>query len=84
MLTKRDRTAMYKGLEEVQRLRIANVRFCQQTAGSWEELARWSGKSAQLLVNVAGPHPRRSIGESLARSLEFSLGLPALWFDQKH
>jgi hypothetical protein len=82
--TQRDRVAGYKAIEEVQRVRIENIRFCMEQAGSWHELARWTGMQATFLCQVAGPNPKRSVGEQLARSLEFSLGLPALWMDAKH
>lgn len=84
MLTKRDRNAAYKALEEVQRLRIANVRLAMSLLGDWPDLAKATGQQAQFLKSIAGDNPVRTIGEKLARSLEFSLGLPALWMDSKH
>jgi hypothetical protein len=82
MLTKRDRKVANKALEAVQRARVKNLRFCKETAGSWEELARWTGKPPHFLLMLGSDNPKRSIGEKLARSIEASLGLAAGWLDQ--
>jgi len=84
MLTKRDRIAGYKALEEVFKTRRANIARFKEVAGSWNDLARLCGQSPQLLVNIAGPNPNRSISERLARALEDALQLPAGWLDQRH
>jgi len=84
MLTKRDRIAAYKQIEELRRRRAANVRTLRDRAQGWTELAQLAGTSVQLLVNIAGPNPTRTIGEHLARKLELSLCLPSGWLDQKH
>ena len=84
MLTKRDRVAAYKLIEEVQRCRYANVRLLLERAGGVTPLARMAGVSIALLNNIGGPNPTRQIGEYLARKLELSLGLGRGWLDEKH
>lgn len=82
MLTAKDHRATYKAIEAVRLTRIRNLRKCMDSAGSWEELARWTGVTAATLKMIAGPRPVRNMGEKLARSLEASLGLESGWLDQ--
>jgi len=84
MLTKRDRTAMYKGLQELRRIRIANVQAAARSAGGVAALAHLCGVSSAFLYQIAGEHPVRNIGEKLARKLEQDLGVPAGWLDSRH
>ena len=84
MLTKRDHTALYKQLQELQRTRVANLRKAMQSAGDWEKLGRLVGQNPLFLAQLAGEHAQRAIGEKLARKLEFDLGVPAGWLDQRH
>ena len=82
MRTKRDRAAANKALEAVQRARVKNLNFCKETAGSWEELARWTGKAPHFLLVLGGDHPKRAMGEKLARSIEQNLGVEPGWMDR--
>ena len=84
MLTKRDRTAFHKRVEEIQRRRAANIRYAMAHAGGWDELGLVVGKSGAFLRQMAGDNPQRQIGERLARQLEVELGLPLGWMDEKH
>jgi hypothetical protein len=84
MLTKRDRTALYKQIQETQRTRVANLRKAMQSAGGWEELGRFVGQNPTFLKQLAGENPQRAIGEHLARKLEFDLGVAAGWLDVRH
>ena len=83
MLTEKDRKLKWKGIEELQRTRAANVRSCVASAGSWAELARWCGMSESLLIQMAGESPVRPVSENTARRFEQALGLSAGWLDSK-
>lgn len=87
MLTKRDRTAAYKVIEELYRRRADNIAALLEPAGpfvSWVQLAKASGFNMQMLVMMAGPGRTRMITEFQARRFEIALGLPVNWLDQKH
>lgn len=84
MLTKRDRTALYKQIEEQRRLRAKNLRYAMEQAGDWEALGRLIGQNPVFLKQLAGDNPQRSIGERLARKIEFDMGVAAGWLDQAH
>jgi len=84
MLTKRDRTAMLKALETTRRTRAANLAIAAEKAGGWEALGKLCAQSPDFLKNLAGPQPQRDIGEKLARRIEFDLGVPQGWLDQRH
>jgi hypothetical protein len=84
MLTKRDRTALYKQIQETQRTRALNVRAAMHSAGGWEELGHLCGLSPAFLKQIASDNAQRSIGERLARKLEFDLGVPKGWLDSRH
>lgn len=84
MLTKRDHRALYKQLQETQRIRVENLRKAALSAGGWEQLGKFVALSPVFLRQTAGAHPQRAIGERLARKLEFDLGVPAGWLDQRH
>lgn len=75
MLTQRDREKSYKIIERIRLTRVENVRKLKAGFGSWAELSRQSGVAEAFLVQIAGPNPRRNIGEGLARTLETSLRL---------
>jgi hypothetical protein len=83
MLTKQDRKNQYKEFEAVFKRRRDNLNSCMLQAGSWKELARWTGESESMLVQVAGGAPVRTIGEKFARKIEQRLGLTQGWLDQK-
>ena len=82
MLTKSQRKAEYKGIETVRLSRIKNLRTLADKHGSWASLGRALGQQPTFLIAVAGPNPRRTFGEKLARSIESTLDLPAGWLDK--
>lgn len=87
MLTKKDRTAQYKAIEELRLRRVRNLRqlsMAYGAEGNWAELGRQCGQSSTFLIALAGPNPRRNIGEKLARDLETALRLPTGWLDKTH
>jgi hypothetical protein len=84
MLTKRDRTAGYKQLQELQRLRADNIRYWRDRAGGWAQLARLSGESIAWLTQLAGDNPSRQVSERVARKLEENWGLTPGWLDERH
>jgi hypothetical protein len=84
MLTKQDRKNQYKGIEEVFKRRRDNLNSCMLAVGSWAELARLTGESSSMLVQVAGGAPVRTMGEKFARKIEQRLGLAPGWLDAPH
>jgi hypothetical protein len=84
MLTKEDRKNQYKALEATFRRRAENLRKCRDAAGSWSELARWTGETEPMLVQVGSDNAVRTIGEKFARKIEQRLGLAPGWLDNKH
>jgi hypothetical protein len=84
MRTKKEQTAMYKALEEIQRNRAANLNKAMLSAGSWEQLGKFVAMDPVFLKQICGPNAQRAIGEKLARKLEFRLGVPACWLDVRH
>ena len=83
MLTKNDRNARFRAIEKIRLTRIKNLRdLCEiKYASNWALLGRACGQAGTFLISLAGPNPRRNIGEVLARDLERSLGLPSGWLD---
>jgi hypothetical protein len=84
MLTKSDRRAARKALENTRRMRIANLRSLGALYDSAAAFARALGLEPTFLSQIAGPHPRRNIGEELARDLEARLKLPFGYLDAAH
>lgn len=84
MLTQRDRKAQYRQIENLRKLRVANLRILKDKAGSWLEFSRQTGHTESFLCHICGPNPRRDVGEKLARGIELALKLPSGWLDQKH
>lgn len=84
MLSTRDRQAKYKAFESIRKVRIANLRALAQTYGGWTALGQITGHSCSFLTAVAGPNPRRSFGEVLARDLERTLKLKPYYLDLAH
>jgi hypothetical protein len=82
MLTKRDRTAYYKQLQETQRARVANLKAAMESAGGVEQLGKFVGQNPNFLIALISE--KRAIGEKLARKLEFDLGVPQGWLDTRH
>lgn len=66
-------------------IRLANLRLLIKQWDTVTALAKKLGHSnASYLVQVAGPNPRRKIGERVARDIEETLKLPDGWMDQPH
>jgi hypothetical protein len=84
MLTAANRKEKYKALEQVRRLRVANLRQCAELYDSWRQFAFALGIDPSFLHALAGPNPRRNIGDELARTLEEALKLSPGWLDEKH
>ena len=82
MLTKRDRTAAHKALEEVQRRRAGGITLCMERAGSWKDLATMAAMNENLLIMMG--NGTRAVTEIAARRFEVALGLPLAWLDEKH
>lgn len=83
MLQDKERRARLKGIERVRLIRIENLRRLCEMHGSWTALGRLTGHSSSFYGQVAGPNPRRTIGEVLARDIEQCLGLPSGWLDMQ-
>jgi hypothetical protein len=84
MRTKRDHTAIYKQIQELQRTRIDNLRKAAESAGGWEKLAKFLGVSQPFLSQLCGPNPARAFSEKVARKFEESMGVPFGWLDTRH
>lgn len=84
MLTPADRSAKYKVIEKTRMLRVENMRKLVGVLGSWEALSRQTGKARANLIAMAGPNPRRAIGEAIAREIEYVLKLSPGWLDEVH
>ena len=61
--------------------RAKNLRRLIDARGSWHQASRLTGKSIQLLKQVAGDNPCRSIGDKLAQELEHAFRLPPGYLD---
>ena len=81
---KRPKGEKYVQIEALRKTRRENLRSLAGIAGSWSELARQCAQSPSFLIQLAGPNPRRDVGEVLARGLEEALHLPPGWLDQVH
>ena len=81
MLTTRQREERNKVHESIRLTRVENLRRLMEGYGSWAELGRQTGHSVPFLCHVAGPNPRRQIGEKLARDIEAALRLKSGWLD---
>jgi hypothetical protein len=84
MRTDHDRREHYRAIEAVRKLRVKNLRALEHLFGGWVSLSKHTGKSASFLTALAGPNPRREIGETLARDIEQALNLEPGWLDQSH
>jgi hypothetical protein len=69
-----------KKMEEVRKLRMENLRALREAVADGNTAL--GGKSPQMLAQVMGPNPERTIGEDLARDLERILSLPYGYLDQ--
>jgi hypothetical protein len=84
VLTKKDRQAIYQGLEQVRRLRIENVRRLMAQFDRQTDFAKAIAQSEAFVSQIAGENPSRNIGEALARDIERCIGLPQGWLDEQH
>ena len=65
-------------MDSVYDTRLRNLRQLMRERGGPTSLAKALGHSnASYLAQIAGPNPRRSIGEKAARDIEAKLHLPA-------
>ena len=74
---------------DIDRIRLANLRWLITEAGSASELARRAGVSISYLSHIrAGrPYPSgnpRRMGDRLAAKLERAMGKPVAWMDRSH
>lgn len=70
-------------MESVYDIRLRNLRQLMRERGGPTSLAKALGYSnASYLAQIAGPNPRRSIGEKAARDIEAKLHLPTGSLDQ--
>lgn len=85
MLTPEDRRAHYAVLEDGFRIRARNLRRIIEACGGWEAASRRTGKSVAKLKQIADIwHPwHQTIGDKLARELEFILHLKSGDLDRK-
>jgi hypothetical protein len=81
MLSEADRRERYSKLQFTFRSRSKNLRRIVEAAGGWPQASRLTGKSIQLLKQCCGDNPCRTIGDTLARELEYRLRLPASTLD---
>ena len=66
-------------------IRLANLRHLIRTWDGPSTLGKRLGHAnGSFLVQLAGPNPRRSISEKVARSIEQALGLAPRWLDEQH
>jgi hypothetical protein len=84
MLTATDRKAKFKAIEQRRKRRIENLRQCAELYDSWRQFALALGLDPSFLHALAGPNPRRNIGDDLARSIELTLKLEPGWLDEPH
>lgn len=69
----------------VHAIRLQNLRLLIRQWETATSLARKLGHAnASFVVQLAGPNPRRTISEKVARQIEDKLKLPTLWMDQAH
>lgn len=66
-------------------IRLENLRSLITTWGGPTSLSRKLGHAnGSFVAQLAGPHPRRLVGEKVARQIESVLNLPMGWMDQAH
>lgn len=69
----------------VHAIRLQNLRLLIRQWETATSLARKLGHAnASFVVQLAGPNPRRTISEKVARQIEDKLKLPTGWMDQAH
>lgn len=75
--------ARESGAMDKQQVRRANLRnLIEQWDGPTNLAIKLDYSNASYLVQMAGPHPTRAIGEKVARRIEQALELPVGWMDQ--
>lgn len=70
-------------MQVVRAVRVDNIRRLVRMHGSEAALARAAGYTQAYINQIAGPNPRRSIGEASARELEVRLRLESGWLDMQ-
>jgi len=66
-------------------IRLQNLRLLiQQWEGATTLAKKLGHANASYLVQLAGPNPRRTVSEKVARDLEEKLRLPPRWMDEPH
>jgi hypothetical protein len=75
MLTDKDHRERYRSYQDIFRNRSRNLRHLIEAAGSWHHASRITGKSIQLLKQVAGENACRTIGDRLAQEFEHAFKL---------
>lgn len=66
-------------------IRLQNLRdLVRQWDGSTRLAKRLGYSNASYIVQLAGPNPRRTVSEKVARDMEEKLRLPPRWLDEPH
>lgn len=72
-------------MDPIYDIRLQNLRLLIKQWEGATTLARKLGHAnASYLVQLAGPNPRRTVSEKVARDMEDKLRLPARWMDEPH
>lgn len=69
--------------EEIQRNRLWNFRQIIKNVGGTNEAARIMSKKNSYITQIAGPSPKRNIGDKMAEMIESAFGLTAGSLDAK-
>jgi len=69
--------------EEIQRNRLWNFRQIIKNVGWTNEAARIMSKKNSYITQIAGPSPKRNIGDKMAEMIESAFGLTAGSLDAK-
>lgn len=62
--------------EEIQKNRLWNFRQIIRNVDGTNEAARLMGKKNSYITQIAGPNPKRNIGDRMATMIETAFGLP--------
>lgn len=66
-------------------IRVQNLRLLiQQWEGTTTLAKKLGHANPSYLVQLAGPNPRRTVSEKVARKMEEKLRLPPRWMDEPH
>jgi len=69
---------------DIKTIRRMNVRLLEKEVGTLTALATLAGSKQSYLSQCVGKGAFRSIGDDLARRLEFATGKPQGWMDESH